>query len=116
MLRTRRRNSRVSFLVTIGLGGALVVGCAGCSDHDRRLTEGETLAYKRELLRENPQAISADQASDFGHDRGRTKGEIDARFDVLRREFDVDKAEARKEWEAERERARSELNDGGAGR
>ena len=112
MLRTRPARPLIPML-----GLAVIVGLVGlvstaCSDHDRRLTEGEALQYKRELLRANPQAISPDQATDFGQHRGRTKAAIDRRFDELQREFDVEKAEARKTWEAERERVRRELDGG----
>ena len=67
-------------LVTLSLQGF------SCNESDRRLSEKETLDYKRELVAEDPQALSEFQQDKLGQFMGRTKREIDAYYNDLRSE------------------------------
>ncbi len=81
--------------------GASIIG-AGCSDRDRRLSEGEALRYKRALLVEHGESVSSDQVEQIGRFSGRTKREIDGYFERLQREHE-------REVERDRAAAASEL-------
>ena len=62
---------------------ALMLPTAGCSN-ERRLSEGEALDYKRQLIRRGE--LSASQIDQLGSDSARTKAAIDAVYDKLRAE------------------------------
>ena len=64
-----------------------VLVASGCSDKSRRMGEGETLRYKRELALAHRTEISPAQAEKLLYFPGRTKGEIDAYLDTLCAEY-----------------------------
>jgi len=55
------------------------------------MSEGETLAYKRQLVYSNWGQISTSQANDFLYYPGRTQGEIDTYFEKLLSDFAAQK-------------------------
>lgn len=72
---------------------------SGCSDDHRRLSEGETLDYKRDLIRQGE--LSASQVTEFGSDTRRTKAEIDSLYGKMSAESAVERAKERAYWEDE---------------
>ena len=72
--------------VVVSLLAFVCANGMGCNESDRRLSEKETLDYKRELIAEDPQALSDFQKDKLGQHMGRTKGQIDAYFDDLKAE------------------------------
>ena len=69
-----------TLLVTLVCSLAIAVALAGCSDDHRRLSEKETLDYKRDLIRQGE--LSASQVTEFGSDTRRTKVEIDSLYNL----------------------------------
>ena len=76
-----------------------------CSDKDRRMPEGETLAYKRQLVYSHWGKISTSQANDFLYYPGRTQGEIDTYFEKLLSDFAAQKKADEASWLKERKSA-----------
>lgn len=74
-------------------------GVAGCSDDHRRLSEGEALGYKRELIREG--SLSPSQITEFGNDTRRTRSEIDSLYEKLSAESAAQRAKERAYWESD---------------
>lgn len=72
---------------------AVLPGCSG----DRRLSEKETLDYKRELIRRGE--LNASQWDAFGADTRRKKSEIDALYNQMSAESAVERAKERAYWE-----------------
>ena len=72
---------------------------SGCSDKDRRLSEKETLDYKRALIRRGE--LNASQWTEFGSDTQRRKSEIDSLYNRLSAESAAQRAKDRAYWEGE---------------
>jgi hypothetical protein len=73
------------------LSCALLLGVVclapSCSDKDRRMSEGETLAYKRQLVLSHEGEISTTQAEELLYHPARTQGQIDTYFEKLLSDF-----------------------------
>ena len=77
----------------------------GCGNKSRRMGEGETLQYKRDLLQQRPRDLSPTQARKLFYDPSRTRGEIDRVFDDYARQYAEEVA-------TEKARVLSELKPG----
>ncbi len=90
----------VILVCSLVLAAALVMtSISGCSDDHRRLSEKETLDYKRDLIRQGE--LSAPQVTKFGSDTRRRKAEIDALYNKLSADSADERAKERAYWESE---------------
>lgn len=92
------------WVALFGVGAVFVaVALSGCGDRSRRLSEAETLDYKRQLVLSNPGEISSPQMVELMYRPERTKADIDAVFEKYRVQFAKGQAVDRAQFEAEME-------------
>jgi hypothetical protein len=96
----------LALAATVTLALSIAGSIAGCSDDHRRLSEKETLDYKRALIGRGE--LSASQATEFGSDTRRTTAEIDALYGRMSAESAEQRAKERAYWENELHRESAE--------
>ena len=97
-----------SALVLAGLG------LSGCGDKSRRLTENETLEYKRSLVISRQREIGPGQARQLFYHPARTRGEIDRAFQKYVEEYSSEQSRDAAQFSRNREPTRTgpEPDDG----